>query len=189
MGGPEVAYEMTVLEYEFAFWQWGTIPCDSIPLEGNNEQVFRHFVGVGDPRYFAAQGLAYFEPFFYQAMTEIGYYGYDFDKFDGLLRYAHNGDKPEFIFSAPVGPDYVYNYEFGKNVSDFIRNKAENFIFLYGQFDPWSASAADPGGNKKCLKIVREGGSHRTRIGNLPEEQKNAVLTKLEEWMDTPVAK
>lgn len=189
VGGSEVAYEMTVLEYEFAFWQWGTIPCDSIPIEGSDEQVFRHFVGVGDPRYFADQGLAYFEPFFYQAMTEIGYYGYDFEKFDGLLRYARNGEKPEFIFSAPVGPDYTYDYEFGRKVSDFIRNDAENFIFLYGEFDPWSASAADPGDNESCLKIVREGGSHRTRIGNLPEEQKEKALANLEEWMETPVVR
>lgn len=189
VGGPEIAYEMTVLEYEFAFWQWGTIPCDSIPLGGSNDQVFRHLAAVGDPRYFADQGLAYFEPFFYQAMTEIGYYGYDFDKFGTLLRYAHNGDKPEFMFSAPQGPDYVYDYEFGKKVSNFIQHDAENFIFLYGQFDPWSATAADPGDNEKCLKIVREGGSHRTRIGNLPEEQKEEVLTKLEDWMETSVVK
>ena len=107
---------------------------------------------MGDPRYFADQGLAYFEPFFYQAMTEIGYYGYDFDKFGDLMKHAHNAEKPEFQFSAPLGPEYVYDYEFGKKVSEFIKHDAENFIFLYGENDPWSASAADPGENKKCLK-------------------------------------
>jgi hypothetical protein len=187
VGSPEIAYEMTVLEYEFAFWQWGTIPVDSIPLEGDDEKIFRHLVDVGDPSYFADQGLKYFEPFFYQAMTEIGYYGYDFDKFGSLLRYAHNTDKPEFLFSAPEGPDYVYDYSFGHKVDKFIKKKAENFIFLYGEFDPWSATAADPGENDKCLKIIREGGSHRTRIMNLPEEQKKAVISKLEEWMDVTV--
>jgi len=189
VGGPETAYEMTVLEYEFAFWQWGSIPCDSIPLGGTNDKVFRHLVAVGDPRYFADQGLAYFEPFFYQAMTEIGYYGYDFEKFGSLLKYAHNGDKPEFAFSAPQGLNYVYDYEFGKNVSEFIKHDAENFIFLYGGNDPWSASAADPGNNKKILKIVNKGGAHGTRIGILPDEQKEEVFSRLEEWMDSPVAK
>ena len=184
VGGPETAYEMTVLEYEFAFWQWGRISCDSIPLEGNNEQVFRHLTAVGDPRYFADQGLAYFEPFFYQAMTEIGYYGYDFDKFGDLMKHAHNAEKPEFQFSAPLGPEYVYDYEFGKKVSEFIKHDAENFIFLYGENDPWSASAADPGENKKCLKIVNKGGAHGTRIGILPDEQKDLIMTKLQEWMD-----
>lgn len=189
VGGPETAYEMTVLEYEFAFWQWGTIPCDSIPLEGSDENIFRHLAQVGDPRYFADQGMAYFEPFFYQAMTEIGYYGYDFDKFGSLLRHARNTDMPEFIFSAPQGEQYVYDYEFGRKVDEFIKKKAANFIFLYGEYDPWSAAAADPGSNESCLKIVREGGSHRTRINNLPDEQKEAVMVKLEEWMDTPVKK
>lgn len=186
VGGPESAYEMTVLEYEFAFWQWGSVPCDSIPLEGTDEKIFRHLAAVGDPRYFADQGLAYFEPFFYQAMTEIGYYGYDFDKFGDLIRHARNGEKPEFLFSAPSGPEYVYDYEFGKKVSEFIKHDAENFIFLYGENDPWSATAADPGNNKKCLKIVNKGGAHGTRISILPEEQKELVMTKLQEWMDVP---
>lgn len=186
VGGPESAYEMTVLEYEFAFWQWGSVPCDSIPLEGTDEKIFRHLAAVGDPRYFADQGLAYFEPFFYQAMTEIGYYGYDFDKFGDLIRHARNGEKPEFLFSAPSGPEYVYDYEFGKKVSEFIKHDAENFIFLYGENDPWSASAADPGNNKKCLKIVNKGGAHGTRISILPEEQKELVMKKLQEWMDVP---
>ena len=189
VGGPETAYEMTVLEYEFAFWQWGTVACDSIPLEGDDEKVFRHLAAVGDPRYFADQGLEYFEPFFYQAMTEIGYYGYDFDKFGGLLKYARNGETPEFLFSAPAGPDYVYDYDFGRKVDGFIKNDAENFIFLYGENDPWSASAADPGDNERCLRVVRKDGSHRTRIMNLPDDQREAVLTRLEEWLEQPAVR
>lgn len=189
VGGPEIAYEMTVLEYEFAFWQWGTIPCDSIPLKGTGEEIFRHLVAVGDPRYFADQGLAYFEPFFYQAMTEIGYYGYDFDRFAGLLKHARNSEKPEFQFSAPQGPEYVYDYDFGRKVAEYIRKDAENFIFLYGEFDPWSATAADPGENGKCLKVVKEGGSHRTRIMNLPDESRRLVLNALEEWLGAPAVR
>lgn|SRR5690606_32790560 len=119
-------------------------------------------------------------------MTEIGYYGYDFDKFGDLMKHAHNAEKPEFQFSAPLGPEYVYDYEFGKKVSEFIKHDAENFIFLYGENDPWSASAADPGENKKCLKIVNKGGAHGTRIGILPDEQKDLIMTKLQEWMDVP---
>ena len=183
VGGPEIAYEMTVLEYEFAFWQWGNVSCDSIPLEGNNEQIFRHMTSVSPPRYFSDQDLEYFEPFFYQAMTEIGYYGYDFDKFGDLIRHAGDGEEPEFQFSAPPGLDYVYDYEFGEKVSEFIKHDAKNFIFIYGENDPWSASAADPGNNKKCLKIVKKDGAHGTRIGTLPDEQKNLVMTKLQEWM------
>jgi hypothetical protein len=189
VGGPETAYEMTVLEYEFAFWQWGSVPCDSIPLDGDDEKLFRHLADVGDPRYFADQGLEYFEPFFYQAMTEIGYYGYNFDRFAGLLKHARNSEQPEFQFSAPQGPEYVYDYGFGRKVAEYIREDAENFIFLYGEFDPWSATAADPGDNDKCLKVVKEGGSHRTRIMNLSDDRRDEVLDRLEEWLDYPATR
>ncbi len=189
VGGPETAYEMTVLEYEFAFWQWGSVPCDSIPLDGDDEKLFRHLADVGDPRYFADQGLEYFEPFFYQAMTEIGYYGYNFDRFAGLLKHARNSEQPEFQFSAPQGPEYVYDYGFGRKVAEYIREDAENFIFLYGEFDPWSATAADPGDNDKCLKVVKEGGSHRTRIMNLSDDSREEVLDRLEEWLDYPATR
>lgn len=189
VGGPETAYEMTVLEYEFAFWQWGSVPCDSIPMDGSDEKIFRHLASLGDPRYFADQGLEYFEPFFYQAMTEIGYYGYDFDRFEGLLKHARNLEQPEFQFSAPQGPEYVYDYEFGQKVADFIREEAGHFIFLYGEYDPWSATAADPGDNENCLKVVKEGGAHSTRIRNLPDESREEVISLLEEWLETPASR
>lgn len=187
VGGAEKAFEMTVLEYEFAFFQWSNITCDNIPLEGSDEDIFRHLARVADFNYFTDQGLVYFEPFFYQAMTEIGYYGYDFDRFAGLLKYAADNGKPEFQFSAPRGPEYKYDYEFAKQVDTYIRNEAEHFIFIYGGNDPWSATAADPGNNVSCIKVVKPGGAHNTRIRNLPPDQKELVLSALEKWMESPV--
>ncbi|MCU0379358.1 MAG: aminopeptidase [Bacteroidales bacterium] len=189
VGGPEAAYEMTVLEYEFAFWQWGTLTCESIPLEGSDDEIFNHLARIGDFRYFADQGIEYFEPFFYQAMTELGYYGYDFDKFEGMLRYVRNTDMPEFLFSAPAGIEYIFNYETGRGVDNYLKSDAENFIFLYGEYDPWSAAAADPGSNDRCMVFIKEEGAHGTRIRNLATDQQEVVFSKLEEWLESPVVK
>lgn len=190
VGGLETAFEMTVLEYEFAFWQWGA-SCDEIPLNGTDAEIFSHLQKKGDFSYFADQDIQYYEPFFYQAMTEIGYYGYQFDRFRGLLKYAADNGKPEFFFSAPQGVELNYDFEFAKKVDKYIKTKARHFVFIYGGYDPWSATAADIDGNRECIKIVKEGGSHTTRIGNLPEEQKKLVIEKLSEWLDVknvPVA-
>ncbi len=73
---------------------------------------------------------------------------------------------------------------FARKVDEYIKTKAENFIFLYGEYDPWSATAADPGKNNKVLKIVKAGGAHGTRIRNLSDEQRELVYSKLEEWLD-----
>ncbi len=64
-----------------------------------------------------------------------------------------------------------------------------HFIFIYGGNDPWSASAADPGTNPNCIKVVKEGGAHNTRISNLPDEQRELVLSTLNEWLEAPATK
>lgn len=187
VGGMKKAYEMTVLEYEFAFWQWGA-SCDEIPLNGSDDEIFSYLAKTGDFSYFEDHSIKYYEPFFYQAMTEIGYYGYQFDRFKGLLHYAADDGKPEFIFSAPQNVELEYNYEFAKQVDDYLKTKARHFIFIYGENDPWSASAAVIDGNKECIKVVREGGAHSTRIKTLSDEQKSLVLNKLEEWLNVDLS-
>jgi hypothetical protein len=42
-------------------------------------------------------------------------------------------------------------------------------ILLVGENDPWAATSLDPTGFKNLMKIVNPGGSHKTRIENLPK--------------------
>ncbi len=70
-------YDFCVLEYSFAFWQWGTHP-SQIPRPGaSDEEVFNHFVKISGPDYFSLEGLERIGSFFVQAARELGYYGYD----------------------------------------------------------------------------------------------------------------
>ncbi len=70
-----------------------------------------------------------------------------------------------------------------QRVDYYIRHKAENMIFIYGEYDPWSATSVDLGGHTNSIKIVKKGGSHSTRINNLPEKQKQQVLDSLNSWL------
>jgi hypothetical protein len=184
VGGPEVAYEMAVLEYDFAYWQWGGIPCGSIPLEGTDEEIFRHFSRIGDFSYFSDQGIEPIEPFFYQAMTEQGYYGYRFDRFEGLLLYAKDSDQPDFLFSAPAGVEMEFDYGHNADVHDYLFNKGRNFIYIYGADDTWTAAGVDLTGTPtNSVVIVKEGGDHTTRIMDLSDADREVVLTLLAEWL------
>jgi hypothetical protein len=179
--GPEAAYEYCVLEYPFAFWQYGRYPCEAIPMDlSDTTEVFNHFNRVSFPFWFSDQGIKSLEPFFYQAMTEIGYYGYDLKTFEGRLKYVTD---PTFRFSAPRGVDLTYHPEVMKKVDHFIKTRAHHFIFLYGETDTWSATAAQFEERKDMLRIVKKGGSHNTRIGNLPPDQKELVMTTLTRWL------
>ncbi len=180
----EEAYEYSVLEYSFSFWQWGW-NCDEIPGSDSSDSIlFDHFSRVSGFDYFSDIGIATYEPFFYQALTEIGYYGYDFSEFEGLLQSVIN---PIFTFAAPQNTELVYNYDLMQDVDCYIRNTACNFIFIYGETDTWSATAAELTGATNSVKIVKPGGSHVTRIRNLPEEQKEMVISTLENWLEIEI--
>ncbi len=187
VGGPEVAYEMSALEYDFAYWQWGNTPCDEIPLNGTDEEVFRHFSRIGDFSYFSDQGLPGMEPFFYQAMTELGYYGYRFDNFKDMLLYAKDNGSPEFAFAAPRVALPPFDKELNLKVKDYIESKADNFIFIYGEQDTWSAAAVSLSGRTNSVMIVKKGGDHRTRIRNLDAADRKVVMDKLSEWLELEV--
>jgi len=181
----ETAYEMVILEYPFAFWQWGQIGCEDIPAKSAGDSAkFAHLLNVSPLDYFADQGLSRMRPFFYQAMTEIGYYGYDLEPYGDLISATEDNT---FMFTMPDSVKVGYNYGKMKQVNNWLQSEAEKMLFIYGEYDPWSATAVEVSSNPSVQKIVKPRGSHRTRIKNLPEKQKDKVYRLLEKWLDRPV--
>ena len=83
----------------------------------------------------------------------------------------------------PSSTDFTYDPSMSLLVKRYLKKDADKILLIYGGNDPWSASAARTDGNKKILKVVQPGGSHRTRIGTLPETQRELVMETLEKWM------
>lgn len=184
--GYEAAYEYVILEYPFAFWQWGA-DCTEIPVwaAGDTARI-RHLLSVSPMDYFADQGTERMGPFFYQALTEIGYYGYEPSEFGGLIKAV---DDSTFNFLAPDTIPVSFDETHMRKVSRWLQNDAEKMLFLYGQYDPWSATGVTAPGNPGVVKIVEPEGSHRTRIRNLPNEQQEKVYQLLETWLGVEVSK
>ncbi len=179
----EQIYDYCVLEYSFAFWQW-VADTETIPIENaTNEEIFKHFVQVSGPDYFAIESGSRFFPFFIQAVKELGYYGYDTEPFKDYLDIP---DAEEYIYEVFL-PDSLshlqFNPETNQIVFDFIENNDPKMICIYGERDPWSASGVEFKRKNNMIKIVKKGGHHGTRISNLPEEQKEKVLEQIKEWM------
>ncbi|MCF8367993.1 MAG: aminopeptidase [Bacteroidales bacterium] len=175
------AYELTVLEYPFAFWQWGTTPVDSIPLLFQSAtSLVNHLDRVAGIDWISDQGIKRLQAFFYQAMTEIGFYGYDISPFSDVISFSEN---PVFDFAVPENVTIVYKKEPMQNVDHFIRHKAQNMIFIYGETDPWSATSVDITYNTSVYKFVKKGGSHLSRILNLPTNQKEEVIRQINDCL------
>ncbi len=180
VGGIEKGYEILVLEFSFAFWQWGH-NCRSIPdIDSSPEIKLMELINVSTLDWISDQGIDLMQPFFYQAMSEIGMYGYDITPFKKWISFDSN---VVFNFTFPPGINVKYNPESHRKIDCFIRHNADNMIFIVGGNDPWGSTSAELSYDTNSIKIVKKGGSHKTRIINLPENQKKLVIHKIKEWM------
>jgi hypothetical protein len=178
--------DYTVLEFPFAFWQWGKSP-DEIPSENASlDECFNYLMEVPGPSYFSISGMENTKSFFVQAAHELGYYGYDIKPFKKYLSIKSSKNYLSKIF-LPDDLEIKYDKSTAKQVKRFMKNTDSEILFIYGEYDPWSATGFEVKDKNNLLKIVKPGGSHSTRINNLPADLKKQVKDKLEEWLEIPI--
>jgi hypothetical protein len=180
----EAAFEYVVLEYPFAFWQYGNESnCADIPPAGaTDQQILDHLVAISSPVYYADAGFLYYQPLFYQAYNEIGYCPYIYDHLTDLLQAV---TAPTYRSFAPVGADLIFKPEVMQDVIPWLQTQGQRIIYLYGGIDPWSAAALEPAPGLDALKVVQAGANHGVRIRDL--DQKVLVIQTLERWLGVKI--
>lgn len=178
----EQAYEYAVLEYAFSFWQWGT-HCEDIPAEkASDDEVIDHFLLVSGLTFFADQSMKQYASHYYQAGTEMGYYGYDLKDFKPYIKALPNDKNPSAIFMPNKMP-LTFDGKLTSKVNDWIYEKGNQFIYIYGGNDTWSATGVKPIKKLDALWYYIEGKDHgQARIKNLKESERTELLSKIEYW-------
>ncbi len=178
--GKAMAYEYCVLDYAPAFWQYGSSAADIPPPDAPADTMMNYLQRVSPIFYYADQGIKAFEPFQYQAYTEIGYYGYDITDFKGLLTAVKD---PTNSILAPKNTELKFDPSVMYNVYTWLRDHGNNIIYIYGGNDLWGATAMELSGKTNAMKFVKEGGSHRTRIADLTVEEQDTIRSALRKWL------
>lgn len=92
--------------------------------------------------------------------------------------YLHRLMLPEELKDMP------FDKTLSKKITKFLKENDPKMIFIYGQNDPWTAAGVTWLKGKKNIHVfVEPGGSHRARIGTLPEEEKKQVMELINEWL------
>lgn len=183
--GLDRAYDLSVLEYSFAFWQWGT-PCESIPKKyASSKALFKHFNMINPFTFFEEKSIENTRPFFFQAMTELGMYGYDIKPFK---KYLNDTANITFDFTMPAGHHEKFNPETMKDVDVWLKEYGNNMLYIYGQNDAWSSTAVDPGDKTNAVIMFNPGGSHASRIRSFPTQMQDSIYTVLEKWMEVDLS-
>jgi hypothetical protein len=175
-------FDYDVLEYSFSFWQWGTSVKTIPSLNATDKEIFDHFQKISSCSYFDIESGKSTEPFFVQALMQLGYYAYDAKPFKMVME---TKDTRGYIARLFLDKDQVfpYNPQMSNQVDKYLKSDAKKVMLIYGEIDPWSASAATGDKNPGVVKIVQPRGSHRSRIGNMPEPLKKEAIDLIMEWM------
>lgn len=173
------AYDLSVLEYEFSFWQWGANP-DSIPPPGSPVKKLSNHILKMDPFSFFNAKDSNTSLFIYQAMTEIGMYGYDVRPF---AKYFPGETTIDFSFAVPGGKKVQYSPEVMKDIDSWVKDSGNYILYIYGEYDAWSSTAAVPGEKTNAVKMVNPKGSHGTRIQSFPEPMQDSIYNVLGNWL------
>ena len=178
-------FDFTVMEYSFAFWQWGDDLAKIPTSKATDKELFDYLMRISEPGYFSNQNPNF--PFNYQAARELGYYGYytqPFKKYlsiksaKGYLKRLMVPKGQEKVQFSPV----LYNH-----TVDFLTKNDPKMVYIYGDIDPWSASGVYGlpfTKNKKNLHVYMcKGGSHRTRINSFPEPTRQEIIQLISNWL------
>ena len=174
-------YDLAVLEYSFAFWQWGDDAAQIPSLTASDSVYYKHLIDKCEPSYFAQQTP--YTSFNVQAMRELGYYGYDTKPFEEHLSIP----QAEGYMRRVMIPDSLSYIEFDANlyerVNTFLKDNDLPMMFIYGEYDPWSATGVTWLDDKRHIHVfVEPGGSHKARIGTMPEDTQKKIKRILKRW-------
>ena len=184
--GFERALELNILEYSFAFWQWGNSSVDKIPsVNTTPEKMFKHLIRVSSFSFFEDKRVEVQRPFYYQALTEMGMYSYEIKPFKKFLK---DTTDVTFDFTAPKGVSVKFRPELTQMAKKFVETTDKQMMYIYGEYDTWSATSAQISeNNKNSIKMVLPKGHHGTRIRHFKDKQKEKIYKTLETWLNQKI--
>lgn len=187
----EILYDYAVLEMDFTFWQndpsiqnferyinesYDYLVKEGFvtPIELNNfeDKMVIYLLdcvhGFTDPNY---------TPHYYQAFSEMGYYGYNEKPFE---KYLKQKDYPLEIFAQKT---VTYNSDNAKAIKIFTETTIDKMIFIYGANDPWTATSVTVPPKSDNLLLVHPTANHSVEIGDFSANEKEKIMERLNFWL------
>ncbi len=180
------AYELAVLEFSFSFWQWGG-KCEDIPSgKMSLDSCLTYLLAISNIDFLSDKSMKLYGPHYYQAATQMGYYGYDIQPFKKVLK--HFDHNPSAIFAPKESLPVVYDNSLNEKVARWLSEEGNNILYIYGGLDTWSADRITPSPTVNSRSFVLPGKDHgKARVRFMEAEMKQEFVRLLTEWTGLPV--
>jgi hypothetical protein len=185
----ELILELNIMDYPFTFWQYFSLPCSAIPDTATStvSQIFNHYTSIVPVSNFSDDNIAFFEPYTYQAVSEMGAPAYETGYLEEYLNKVdvNSTGNPNYELLIPAGITYTFNSSTMPDIYDWLQNEGDKIIYIYGKNDPWSAGAIVLTGAADAISIMQNGANHRVKIVNLDDP--DIVYDALRSWLGIPL--
>ncbi|MEV7530004.1 aminopeptidase [Streptomyces hydrogenans] len=188
VGSLDKAWEATVLDFVWGFWQYyGEDVCDTIPeaRTASDDDVYDTIDAYAGWSAYSDQGLEYYTPYYYQAATELGSPSIRQPHLAGLSRYGY---QPASNF-VPREIPMTFKPWVMRDVDDWVRKNAHRMLFVYGQNDPWGAEPfrVDKGARDSYVYYA-PGGNHGANVAGLVDAEREKATARILAWagVDAP---
>ncbi|HEU4536366.1 MAG TPA: S28 family serine protease [Polyangiaceae bacterium] len=180
--GPDKLFEFAVGEARFLFWQYENPDrCGELPAAAASDDELYTFLDsvVAFANLYDDASLEFFSPYYYQSATQLGGPAPLELHLDGLLRYPG-----ENVVSAypPAGVPKPFDPAPLADVAAWLAAEAERVLFLYGEYDPWTAGAFAPSGARETRSFVVPRGNHGAQLLDLPAAEREQAFAALASW-------
>lgn len=181
-----VCYEYGVFETSFSWWQYQSGDLNDIPLPDAPAEELCNFFMNGLTFFYKTLYDA-FIPFNYQAYTEIGFYGYDTTPFKNQLKYVKSDWASNREFLVQDDWDISFDPKVMNDIHDFLVHEGNNIIYIYGEYDPWTATGVWPSSETNAIRVTMPAGNHGTDILSFRGAEREKLISALEEWLDVKI--
>jgi len=179
-GTADKAFEMSVLDLAWTFWQYSLeSACPTVPpVTASSDEIYAFIDNVIGLGFYADQGILPYEPYFYQAATQLGWPQPKFRYLRDLLHYPNL-----YVANSSLPPELRSRHDQWPmiDVDRWVTKTASQMLFVYGSNDPWGAEPFHPS-NKDSYTYTAPGANHGANIAALTPADAAAARATVQRW-------
>ncbi|MEU0937497.1 S28 family serine protease [Embleya sp. NPDC005971] len=182
LGSVDKAFELAVLRLPMMFWMYaGETKCAGVPTPAaSSDELYRWIDGVSRFAVYTDSSVEFFQPYFYQLGTQLGYMQVAAPHLTGLLRYPGIQEVRSY-----VPRDIPLRFEPGamRDIDRWVRSRSSRILFVYGENDPVRAEPfrLGPGSRDTQIQVVPHAG-HGVTIAALAPADAARASAALRRW-------
>ncbi|WP_394433891.1 S28 family serine protease [Streptomyces sp. SGAir0957] len=182
VGSLDKAYEATVLDLVWGFWQYQPeSACADVPdaKTVTDQALFDYVDQVGGWSSYADQGLEQYTPYYYQAGTQLGSPDIKQPWLGKLSRYGYQPPRNFVPKTIPM----KFQKHVMRDVDTWVRHHATRMLYVYGDNDPWGAEPFRLGaGARDSYVMTAPHANHGANVAGLNADDKALATERILAW-------